>query len=172
MKAQPAARGVALFIGLVLIALGCVAGRELWVLFSHTTQSSWLEAALRYARGAQLETWMFIVAGALAVLAVILLVVSLKPRRTTHVEYHYGDTTLHVRRTDVARLLTASALDIPGVRAAESTVGKRKATVNVTTETADSHITERVQAEASQHLEALESPLSLNVHNRSAQKEA
>ncbi|MBV7282107.1 MULTISPECIES: DUF6286 domain-containing protein [Corynebacterium] len=173
MKAQPAARGVAIFIGLLLVAAGAIAGRELWVLLSDTNQSSWIEPVLNYLRDVdQWATWMFAVAGACAALALILLFIAFKPRSTTHLEYSYGDTTLHIRRVDFARLLTATALSIPGVRAAESTVRKKKAGVQVQTDFADEAMLDKLRAEEEKHVHALSSSMKLKITTHNDGKES
>ncbi|WKD60328.1 hypothetical protein CCICO_01370 [Corynebacterium ciconiae DSM 44920] len=173
MKAQPAARGVAIFIGLLLIAAGVCAGRELWVLLSDTNQTSWIEPVLSYLRDVdQWATWMFAAAGACAAIALILLFIVIKPRPTTHLEYNYGDTTLRIRRVDFARLLTATALGVPGVRAAESTVRKRKAAVQVQTDFADQAALDKLRAEEEKHVNAIASSMNLKITTHNDGKES
>lgn len=163
MKAQPAARALAVIIGILLIALGAAAGYELWVNATHSSRPSLLAPILNYVTSASYQTWMFVVAIIVAIVAVLLIIAAFKPRKTTHVAYRYGDTTLQLRKVDFARLLTATALGYPGVRGAESTVGKRKATVRVDAEYLDNVLLDRLKADEDKHSAALDSPISVSI---------
>lgn len=163
MKAQPAARALAVIIGILLIALGAAAGYEFWVNATHSSQPSLLKPVLDYITKTSYQTWMFIVAIIVAIIALLLIIAALKPRKTTHVAYHYGDTTLQLRKVDFARLLTVTALGYPGVRGAESTVSKRKATVRVDADYLDESLVGKLRADEESHAAALESPVSISL---------
>lgn len=163
MKAQPAARALAVIIGILLIALGVAAGYELWVNATNSSQPSLLAPILEFVTSTSYQTWMLVAAIIAAIVALLLIFAAFKPRKTTHVAYRYGDTTLQLRKLDFARLLTATALSYPGIRGAESTVGKRKATVRVDADYIDNAVLDRLKADEEKHAAALDSPVSVSI---------
>lgn len=152
-RANPGSRWLGILIGLVLIAVGVLAGRELWVLNADTTWQSWLNPAFDFFRGLEFQPWMGWTGVALLVVGLLFLIAALKPRPHTHRELP-SEVSVWVRPVDVARYITAHSRRMSGVKAARTSLKRRTATLTATTVAPEAEVqpelersvTERVQA--------------------------
>ncbi|MGP9611326.1 DUF6286 domain-containing protein [Corynebacterium sp. AOP40-4SA-5] len=78
------------------------------------------------------ESWMLWAGIGCALVAVLFLLVSLRPRRRTHLAFGDG-SELYARPVDVARLSTATARRVPGVLSAHTVTTRKKISVKVVT---------------------------------------
>ncbi|GLY06583.1 DUF6286 domain-containing protein [Actinoplanes sp. NBRC 101535] len=125
---------------------------------------TWLAAVLDGLDGLTASWWMIPAGVAVAGAGVWLIVTAVRPRsrRTLAVTSATG-VFLHVR--DVARLASAAAEDVDGIRSARSVAGRRAVTVTVTSP--DPEIAGRVQEAVERRLSVLEDPLPVTVRVRS-----
>lgn len=152
-RANPGARWLGIVIGLLLIALGVLAGRELWVLNGDTSWQSWVNPSFNFFRGLEFQPWMGWVGVASLVVGLLLLIAALKPRPHTHRQVP-SEVSLWVRPVDVARYITAHSRRLSGVKAARTAFKRRTATLTTTTvapeaevqPTIERSVRERVQA--------------------------
>lgn len=83
-KAAPKATGIAVILALLLVVLGIVCGRDALIEFGAVTADPWIGPAIDTVREITVRTWMFPAGIALGILGLILVVVSVLPRRRTH----------------------------------------------------------------------------------------
>lgn len=138
-RGNPAARYLGVIIGLLLLALGLVAGRELWLRNSDVGWRSWLDPVFGFFRGLEFQPWMGWVGIGLVVLGLLLLIIALKPRPRTHRALK-SPVSIWARPVDIARYATANARRTPGVRSASTSVKRRTATLEVTAVAPDSEV--------------------------------
>ncbi|WP_304324404.1 DUF6286 domain-containing protein [Corynebacterium frankenforstense] len=130
-RATPAARWLAVLLGLALVALGVVAGRELWLRLSDgVSWRSWLDPVLEMVAENRFQPWMTWASIIAVVVGLILIVVAFKPRARTHRRLA-STTSLWARPVDIARLTTATAKRTPGVGSASTRVSGKTVTAEV-----------------------------------------
>lgn len=131
-SATPAAAWFGVILGLALLALCAVAIRDLIVAAGWISGDSWTRTAADWVADISWYDWMWPAAVGLIIAGLLLLYVAVKLRRRTYVNVGpYG--VMWTRRGDVARRCSAAVAAIPGVEHATTVVGRRKATVTVTT---------------------------------------
>ncbi|AZA14410.1 DUF6286 domain-containing protein [Corynebacterium choanae] len=168
----PAARWLVLCLGIVLLALAGVAGRELWVRYSDTTQPSWARPVTDYIGNLTYQQWMLYAGIACLVVALLLLIAVFKPRPKTHRPLVDANQSVWMRPVDIARMCSAAAEHVPGVEAATTTVKPRSITVALTADANDQTLTDRVGRVLSPLVKQVagEPELKLSVtHNEEAQ---
>ncbi len=122
-------------IGIALLALVAVAIHDLLVEAGWVSGTRWLQAAADWINGATWQDWMWAAVVGFIIVGLLLVWTALAPRRRTHVSL--GDfEVLWTRRGDVARRFSTAALSVPGVEHATTVVGRRRAKVLVTTDSA------------------------------------
>lgn len=165
--ASPAVRSCAVIVGVVLLALAAVAGREAWLTSAQVDARSWLQPLVDLMAAGHLDTWMLWTGGAIAVLGLVLIVIALKPRRHTHLQVSSPTASIWMRAVDIARLSSASARREPGVAAARTQVSKKrkslKIEVVVNGDIEDPALPERVRETIGQELSSLQTPAHISV---------
>ncbi|WP_051866708.1 DUF6286 domain-containing protein [Corynebacterium atypicum] len=132
-KASPAARWWSVLLGIAFIALGVVAGRELWLRLSDSVQwRSWLDPLLEVIAQNRYEPWMLWIAIGLVVTGLIFIIAAVKPRARTHRRIA-STASLWARPVDIARFTTATAKQTPGVGRAQTRVTKKTVHLDVQT---------------------------------------
>jgi hypothetical protein len=135
-------------LGLLLVAAAIITGREYAVAQDHYESEGWLDATARWISGTPWKPWMVVVAVACLLVGVWLLYAAVRPRRRTHrLLRHSGG--LWTRNTDVARRLSAIALDDPNTVSATTKVTAGRAHVNVVASTAEESQQLRARLDAS-----------------------
>lgn len=152
-RANPGARWLGILIGLLLIALGALAGRELWVLNADTTWPSWLNPAFEFFRGFEFQPWMGWVGVALLVVGLLLLIVAFKPRPHTHRRLP-SEVSLWVRPVDVARYITAHSRRLSGVKATRTAFKRRTATLTATTVAPEAEVQPAIERSVQERVQA------------------
>lgn len=124
---------------------------------------TWTAAILDGANGLTAQWWMM-PAGALAALAGLWLVVTaLRPRSRKTLAVNSA-TGVFLRTRDVARLASAAAEDVDGVRSARSVAGRRAVVVTVASSTQE--IAEQVRQAVHERLALLSEPMRVTVRVR------
>ena len=165
-KGSPAARGWSILLGLLLLALAVVTGREAWLMSSGAKEQSWVQPVLDIFATPQLEDWMVWAGVAASILGIILLIVALKPRRSTHRQMASDHASVWMRPVDIARVASAAARRVPGVDGAQTKATGRRVNVNVASNGDSAALTQNVEQAVSRALVALrEKPeVNVNVH--------
>src|SRR5690606_39066837 len=116
-------------VAIAALALSFVAARELLIVNGTYGGAPWLRNSFEWFGRLHWHTWLAPVAGVCLVLGIVLIVVALKPRRRTHVPLQVAGPvpTVWMRRTDVARMCSAHASALTGVRTARTVVDRRRA---------------------------------------------
>lgn len=162
-KASPAARGWAIFLGLLLLGLAVVAGRETWLVASDANASSWVTPVTDLVARETLETWIIWAGVAAVMVGVIFLIIAFKPRRKTHLRLGSERSSAWLRAVDVARRSSAVARQIPGVAAARSQATDKSIKIIVNGDTQDPKLAPRVEEAVSQALHSLASTPQVSV---------
>ncbi len=165
--ATPAAAPAAALIAVGSLGLAFVAARELLIVRGTYAGAPWLRNGFEWFGRLHWEPWIGPVAGVLVLLGLALLVASLKPRRRTHLPLRVAGSakTVWMRRTDIARMCSARASVLPGVRSARTIVDRRRAVVRVLAdpEVSVPELTATIRAEVEPNLALLADPLPLVV---------
>jgi Family of unknown function (DUF6286) len=93
--------------------------------------ATWTGATIHWVENLTPQLWMTFAGAALALVGIWLVVLALKPRRVRGVTVT-SSTYMWVEHSGVGRLAVAAAAQVPGVRSASGSAGRR--TVNVTVE--------------------------------------
>ena len=114
-RATPLARYVAILIGLALLVLAVICGREIWLRNSPSIHwDSWVEPIVMTIGDATYEPWM-LPAGFLAIgLGALLVWSAFRPRHRTHRRIRAA-APVWMRPVDISRTLCAAARTVPGV---------------------------------------------------------
>lgn len=165
--ASPAARSWAVILGVVLLALAGVAGRETWLVSAQANARSWIDPFIDLVAAGTLRPWMLWAGGASIALGILLVIISLKPRRHTHLRVVADNASVWMRPVDIARLASASARREPGVAAARTQVKKKRKSVKVDVvvngDVEDATLGERVHETIAQELSSLQAPAQISV---------
>ncbi|AWT25387.1 hypothetical protein Csp1_05730 [Corynebacterium provencense] len=134
--ASPRARWLTMLLGLLLVAAGAAAVHDLLVVRGSLSDSQWLTPAYTWIADLHYAPWILPASVVSAVLALLLLVAAFRPRTRTHLSFA-GDSALHARPVDIARLSTAAAERARGVLRASTVATRKKITVTVTSAARD-----------------------------------
>ena len=143
-RKSPKARGWLFVIGLLLIALGGIAVREVLVLTDQIGGPEWFTVPLNWLGNAH---WMraFIVAAAAAiVLGLIIFVAAVSPRSKTHVPVD-EEASVWVRPVDVARMCSSRVEKVHGVLSAHTVATRKKITVTARGKVSDTTLEGRIR---------------------------
>lgn len=143
-KASPIARGLAVLLGLLLLAVAGVMIREIWFVLPNQDRQSWITPITDFFGQNELPEWIVWVGAGAIVLGVLLLIVAFKPRRQTHSTLN-SNAAVWVRPVDLARVSSATAQQLPGARSAHSKISRKKLQVIVEGDTNDSSLPQRVE---------------------------
>lgn len=156
--ASPAARTWTVILGLACLGGSAFLGRETWAVSTGTR--SWLQPFIDVMSQDKIETWMLVSGGAAILVGLLLLVVAVKPRKSTHTQVESEVASMWLRPVDIARAASAAARRVPGVAAARSraVISKKKITVDVTVngDTEDEGLISRVEDAVAQTLQQLD----------------
>ena len=169
--ASPAARYLAVLIGLLLVAAAVVAGRDLYIRYTDVEWQPWVSAATGWIGDLTYRAWMLPAGIAALIIGLLLIWAAIRPRTKTHRELT-SEVAVWMRPVDVARMCTASAQRVPGVMGAHTVARKRSIDVTVIGNTADQRLREELQ-QSLQPLASLVagSPrLNVQVQNKEANK--
>lgn len=144
LRRRPSRTVPAVVVAVVLLALGVGLA---WGAVLRLSSGSWPEPVVQAAAWAGELTWaetlVAVIAGAMALLGLIMVFFALSPGRpsamwldTEAVEADRGRTEVVMTRRSVARLARARADEIDGVDSVSSTVGHRTVSLSVTTASA------------------------------------
>lgn len=92
--------------------------------------ATWTGAAIHWVENLTPQLWMTFAGAALALVGIWLIVLALKPRRVRGVAVT-SSTYMWVEHSGVGRLAVAAAAQVPGVRSARGSAGRRKVDVTV-----------------------------------------
>ncbi|WP_207838932.1 Asp23/Gls24 family envelope stress response protein [Williamsia soli] len=129
-RRYPAAALLAALLGLVAVLAAVVVGREYAVSEGHYDSEPWLEDAAGWLSGTAWQTWMVTAAIGAIVVGLWLLYNAIRPRARTH-RAITAAPGVWTRDTDIARRLSAIALDDDTTVSATTTVVKGRAKVTV-----------------------------------------
>ncbi|WPF66469.1 MULTISPECIES: DUF6286 domain-containing protein [unclassified Corynebacterium] len=153
-KASPAARWVSVILGLGLIALAGVAGRELWAHYAQEEQQSWVLPLLDSLSQGTFQDWMIPASIVAVIVGLFLVLVALKPRRRDYLPLE-SQVSLWARPVDLARNTTATAKRVPGITAASTQVRRGTVRLHATATTGDSTVEQRVHDDVHRNLDPL-----------------
>ncbi|MEJ5997622.1 DUF6286 domain-containing protein [Corynebacterium sp. H130] len=167
-KAMPASQVVAVLLSLGAFGLAAAAARELWTKRTGTALESWLRPVFDTISRAHFESWMFPAGVISAVVGLVLVIIALKPRPSTH-EALAAAPNFWIRNVDVARLCTATAERVPSVATASTYAAPRHVTVTITGSDRHADLAERVAEAVQPILDQLadERTLTVKLHSLS-----
>lgn len=123
---------VAAFLALLVVAVGALAVRDAAVAAGWLGGIRWIpivgDVGGDAVHGLVPAGWMLPAGVAVAAVGIALVVTALAPRRKTATAL-VADTTVYLARSDVARVASAAAQQVPGVVAATTKASQRKVTV-------------------------------------------
>jgi hypothetical protein len=158
--ASPRARWWTILLGLVLLAAGGVALHDLLVVQESISTDQLLAPVYDWIGEVRYAGWVLPSAIGCALVALVLLVATLRPRARTHLSFG-EDAALYARPVDVARMSTAAARQAGGVLRASTVATRKRITVTVTTAAGDQDERDAVSAGVSDqvgHLAAMLDP--------------
>lgn len=132
-RSSPIAAATGVVIAVLFIALAVVGIHDLAVTQKWATGQSWSRAAIDGTNGLTRADWVVPLAVVALLLGLVMLLVSLTPRRTTHrhVPSSEGSLDVWIVPAALGKLATGAAEDAPGVLAAHSKVSSRRIRVMV-----------------------------------------
>ena len=144
-RSSPTAGWLAPVLGLGLLALAVVAGREYAVVQGHYRSEAWIEHSARWVSGTEWRPWMVAVAVVCVLVGLYCMYAAVRPRRRTHRPLRA--TGVWTRDTDVARRLSAIALDDDNTVSATTKVTSGRAHVRVfVSSPTESDLSDRIEA--------------------------
>ncbi|MCH6197777.1 DUF6286 domain-containing protein [Corynebacterium mastitidis] len=154
-KASPAARWVSILLGLGLIGLAVVAGRELWLHYTEESDTqSWVLPLIDNLAQGSFQQWMIPASIVAALVGLALVLVALKPRSRGYLPLE-SEVSLWARPVDIARYTTATAKRVPGITAASTRARKGSVRLHATATSGDSTVEQRVHESVHQNLDPL-----------------
>ncbi|AQX72330.1 hypothetical protein BA700_02555 [Corynebacterium stationis] len=131
---SPPVRWLAILLGLALIALACLAWRDVWVSYSDSTRSLWTAPVFDLIGTPPLPMWMVWAGVASVVVGLLFFIIAVRPGRMTHVPViasaegtESSGATMWIRNVDIARLVSGTTRRLPGVSTAQTrTTGNTK----------------------------------------------
>lgn len=158
--ASPRARWWTVLLGLLLLAAGGVAVHDLLVVRGTIHTDQLLTPVYDWIADVTYADWVLPAGIGCALVALILLVATLRPRARTHLSFG-EDAALYARPVDVARMSTAAARQAGGVLRASTVATRKRITVTATTAAGDQAERNAVSAAVSEqvgHLAAMLDP--------------
>ena len=134
-RAAPAAAVTGLIVAIALIGLGVVGIHDLFVTQGWATGHAWARGAIDGINGSTRADWVIPLAVVSLLVGLLLLWVSLKPRRPTHQLVPDEDEAADVWIDPAAlgRLARSAGEDVPGVLHAYPSVSRRRIRVDLRT---------------------------------------
>ncbi|MFD4182596.1 DUF6286 domain-containing protein [Rhodococcus sp. NPDC058514] len=129
---RPAAAPVALLFAGALLVLAVLTGREFLIAHEVIAPAAWLRNSVEWSSRLHWQPWMLPAAVAAVFGGLALIFVAVKPRIRTHLPLgSVGSAVVWVRPTDVARMCSAHARTVAGVRSVQTVVDGKRTTVRV-----------------------------------------
>lgn len=127
-RLAPPVKWLSVLLGLALIALACVAWRDVWVTYSDSTRELWTAPVFELIGTPPLPMWMVWAGVGSIVVGLLFFLIAVRPGRMTHVPVaSTAQTSMWIRPVDIARLVSGTARQIPGVSTAQTrTTGNTK----------------------------------------------
>ncbi|MFC7449127.1 DUF6286 domain-containing protein [Rhodococcus daqingensis] len=130
---RPAAAPVALLVAGALLVLAVLTGREFLIAHEVIAPAAWLRNSIEWSARLHWQPWMLPAAVAAVFAGLALIFVAVKPRIRTHLPLgDAGSAVVWVRPTDVARMCSARARTVAGVRSVQTIVDGKRTTVHIT----------------------------------------
>lgn len=153
-KGNPAVRWLTVLLGLLLLGLAGVVGRDLWYRYQENDpQNSWIRPVFEWLGTAAVDAMGVTVGIIVSLVGLWLLITSLLPRPRRHIAVT-SPSSIWVRPVDVARNATASARNELGRANISSRATRNKLTVNVVDD-GTGHLDERLASTLTQEVARL-----------------
>ncbi|MFE3293043.1 DUF6286 domain-containing protein [Rhodococcus sp. NPDC059234] len=131
--ARPAAALVTVIVAAGLLVLAGLTGREFLIAKEVIAPAAWLRNSVSWVAGLHWQSWMLPAAAFAALAGLTLIYIAVTPRTRTHLPVgERKASVVWVRPTDVARMCSARAGNVAGIRYVQTTVDRKRATVHVT----------------------------------------
>lgn len=143
--ASPRARWWTILCGVLLLAASGVALHDLLVLRDTVEGRLWLDPVFDGVANATYGSWVLPSALGCGILALVFFIATVLPRAHTHLGFA-GDSSLHARPVDIARICTATARRVGGVFRASTVVTRKRIVVTVNTAAGENTEAEIVSA--------------------------
>ncbi|TQF68890.1 Asp23/Gls24 family envelope stress response protein [Rhodococcus spelaei] len=130
--ARPAAALVTVFVAAGLLIVAGLTGREFLIAKDVIAPAAWLRNSVSWVAGLHWQSWMLPTATLATLTGLALVYLAVTPRTRTHLPVGKPKASVvWVRPTDVARMCSARARTVAGIRSVQTTVDRRRATVHV-----------------------------------------
>lgn len=164
----PASSGVLPVLGIIfslmLIAAGVVALHDALTYAGAVDAQPWLTRAASTLNGRSSGLWMIVVAVVVALLGLWLVILAVKPRRSTALRLDAA-TGIFLTRGSLRRIATAAANDVPGVDITDASATQSRLTVTASNWTGDPTTAEHdINQALTERLAALVTPPAVRVH--------
>lgn len=156
---------VGVVLALELTVLGLVGVRDALISGNVLTGQSWLEGGVDAMDGMQPQWWLVPAGAVMLLLGLWLLLVALRPRRSTAVALR-SETGVFLRPGDVQRLASRAAEDVDGVLSSNVSVTRRAARMSVSVTGNDPSISEQVREIVEDRLAGIDPPPRVKVTSR------
>ncbi|MFC9787186.1 DUF6286 domain-containing protein [Rhodococcus sp. NPDC127528] len=131
--ARPAAALVTVIVAVGLLVVAGLTGREFLIAKEVIAPAAWLRNSVSWVAGLHWQSWMLPTATLAALAGLMLIYIAVTPRTRTHLPVgERKASVVWVRPTDVARMCSARAGNVVGIRFVQTTVDRKRATVHVT----------------------------------------
>lgn len=131
-KGNPLVRWLTVLLGLLLLGLSSVIGRDLWYRYqADDPQNSWLRPAFEWFGSAGVDGVGVTVGILMALVGLWCIIAAVKPRPRRYVQVVSPTSSMWVRPVDIARKSTAAVRSEMGQTSIASRASRRKLTVSV-----------------------------------------
>ncbi|CAM4331786.1 MULTISPECIES: hypothetical protein [Corynebacterium] len=162
-RANPAVRWLTLLIGLILLALTAVVGRDLWYFFQNgNSDDSWLRPVFEFVGRATMDVTAVTVGIIIAIIGLVLIVYAFVPRGRTHVRVD-SPASIWTRPVDIARKATHTTRAEVGNARIQSRADRKKLRVQVEDDGSGAALQERLTSVLSGEFQRLTAPPAISV---------
>ncbi len=152
-----------MLIGLAVVAVAAVGGRDLWQRYgAKTTDDSWIAKALSWLGTYPVDIAAVIVGIFISVLGLYLIFLAVKPRPRTHVPVD-STASIWLRPVDIARKATHTAQEQTGTHHIRSQATRSRLRVQVQDDGNGELLRERLAASLAEQFQGLRKPPTINV---------
>lgn len=131
-KGNPIVRWLTVLVGLLLLCLASVIGRDLWYRHQeYDPQNSWLRPAFDWFGSARVDEAGVTVGILMALVGLWFILAAVKPRPRRYIQVISPTSSIWVRPVDIARKSTATVRSELGQTSISSRASRRALTVNV-----------------------------------------
>lgn len=171
-RGNPAVRWLTVLLGLLLLGLAGVIGRDLWYRYQENDpRNSWIRPVFEWLGTAAVNPVGVAVGIIVALVGLWLLITAFMPRPRRHMQVN-STSSIWVRPVDVARKATASARSELGRSNISSTATRRKLTVDVEDD-GSGQLDQRLSSALTEQVQRLNPPptVKVNIHKPAPVKE-